>query len=429
MILSPGKLRPVQSLVASLFFKHKRMMLSLPRQFGGKTELGVRIAYDLTSKPFTSSTLFLAKDKKSGKKATREKFQRIFDEKNFVVNTEQVYLRKMPSSIVWMDSVDKDPDRIRGGTHSLIHWSEVAFAKIDKGESIADVFQKVIDPTTSQTDGYCFLESTNNGKNGWYDLWHSAKELNFVTFVMGLWKFVEMGLVSREEYERLKTKTQPDIFKQEYECEWVSFQGKAYAEFDPLVHLDKDMPGPEIWQTVISAIDWGWNPSATCILFAFVKDNVVNVFEEHYQLEELPAVTAMEIENIKAKWDIRKLVTVADHDLARNEELLLRGIKCAQASKTNVMGSRMTIKELLWRGQLKIHPRCKNLLRDLDAAVWDVKKEGEIDYNQCTWGHFDAEASLRYLLRELAGTERDAPDEDFMLDSQVDVLWEQREHR
>jgi hypothetical protein len=426
MILSPGQLRPVQSMVASLFFKYKRLMLSLPRQFGGKTELGVRISYDITSKPFTSSSLFLAKDKKSGKKATREKFQRIFDKSMFEVNTEQVYLKKLPSSVIWMDSVDKDPDRIRGGTHSFIHWSEVAFSKIEKGETISGVFQKVVDPTTSQTDGYCLLESTNNGKNGWYDLWHSAKDIDFFTFCMGLWKFVEMGLVSREEYERIKKKTQPDIFRQEYECEWVSFQGKTYIEFDSLVHIDANMPGPEIWQPVISAIDWGWRPSATCVLFAYVENNIVNVFDEHYSLEELPAVTAMEIENKKSLWDIRKLITVADHDLARNTELQLRGINCGQASKANVMGARMTIKELLWRNQLKIHPRCVNLIRDLEAAVWDVKKEGEIDYTQCTWGHFDGEAALRYLLRELSEAESQKPDDDLDFDTQMDTLWKDR---
>jgi hypothetical protein len=78
-------------------------MLSLPRQFGGKTELGVRISHDITEKRFTSSSLFLAKDKRSGKKATREKFQRIFDNKIFDVNTEQVYLKSLPSSVIWMD--------------------------------------------------------------------------------------------------------------------------------------------------------------------------------------------------------------------------------------------------------------------------------------------------------------------------------------
>ena len=78
------------------------------------------------------------------------------------------------------------------------------------------------------------------------------------------------------------------------------------------------------------------------------------------------------------------------------------------------------------RQQLKIHPRCVNLIRDLEAAVWDAKKEGEIDYGQCTWGHFDAEAALRYLLRELSNAEVDAPEDEIVLDSQMDVLWRER---
>lgn len=49
------------------------------------------------------------------------------------------------------------------------------------------------------------------------------------------------------------------------------------------------------------------------------------------------------------------------------------------------------------------------LIRDLQTAVWDGKKEGELDYDQCTYGHFDAEAALRYLVRELGKAERQAP--------------------
>ena len=51
-------------------------------------------------------------------------------------------------------------------------------------------------------------------------------------------------------------------------------------------------------------------------------------------------------------------------------------------------------------------------MRDLDAAVWHEKKEGEIDYDQCTWGHFDGESTLRYLVRELGKYEAMQPDEN-----------------
>jgi len=416
-------LRPLQSLAASVFFKKKRLLLSLPRQYGGKTELGVRLLYDITRRPFTSSSLFLAKDKKSGKKATREKFERIFEKSLFEINTENVYLKKCPTSIIFMDSVDKDPDRIRGGTYSMIHWSEVAFSKIEKGESIISVFDKVVQPTLSQTDGYVLLESTNNGRNGWWDLWEAYKDYGFARLKVGLSDMVYLGLIEPEEYDKIKNTTHPDVFRQEYECEWVSFQGKTYNEFDESRHI-QEIPPPEPWQVVISSIDWGYDPSATCVLFAYVVEGVLHIFDEHYQHRELGQITAEQIDYKKQQWNIKRLVATADHEEDRIEELTKRGISCGKAKKINVLGARIEIKEAFYFDKIVIHPRCRWLIRDLNAAVWDPKKEGEIDYTQCTWGHFDAEAALRYMIRELSSVERDKPEENPHFDSSSQQAFE-----
>lgn len=407
------ELYPPQALAASLFFKHRRLLLNLPRQ-EGKTELGVRLLHDLTRRPFTSSSLFLAKDKKSGKKATREKFMRIFDAREFSVNTELVYLKRHPTSSIFMDSVDKDPDRIRGGTYSAIHWSEVAFSKIEQGNSIMDVYGKIVAPTMRKTNGFVLLESTNNGKNGWFDLWENHKEFGFHRLKLSLSDLVYMGWITIEEYDRLQKETHPLIFSQEYECNWVSFQGKVYDEFDENRHVDPTILGPAPWQHTVFAIDWGFKPSATCILFGYVANGQLLIYDEHYQLEELPAITAEEIKKRFDTWGIGTFAAAADHDLARNEELHLRGIPVGQAKKVDVLGARMQIKELLYFNRLKIHPRCTNLIRDLNAAVWDAKKkkDGEIDYTQCSWGHFDAEAALRYLVRELSDFEAPAPEQN-----------------
>ena len=54
--------------------------------------------------------------------------------------------------------------------------------------------------------------------------------------------------------------------------------------------------------------------------------------------------------------------------------------------------------QLLFRNRLLIHPRCTNLIRDMQSATWDAKKPEEIDYSMCSWGHFDAEAALLLTL-------------------------------
>jgi hypothetical protein len=416
-------LRPVQCLAASIFFNKKRLLLALPRQYGGKTELGVRLLHDITRRPFTSSSLFLAKDKKSGKKATREKFERIFSKDHFHVNTENVYLKKHTTSVIFMDSVDKDPDRIRGGTYSCIHWSEVAFSKIEKGESIISVFDKVIQPTLTQTDGYVLLESTNNGKNGWYDLWNDYQRYGFSRLKLGLSDLVYMGIISPEEYEKVKSTTHPDVFKQEYECEWVSFQGKVYNEFDEKRHV-ANIDGPKEWQKVAIAIDWGYDPSATCILFAYVHNGKIHVFDEHYEKRELAAITAEKLEAKLQKWGVKRFGAVADHEEDRIEELNRRSIPCGKAKKTNVLGARIEIKELLYFDRIVFHPRCEMTLRDLNAAVWHEKKEGELDEGACTWGHFDGEATLRYLVRELGQLEAIEPIENPHAEGPSSAAWD-----
>jgi hypothetical protein len=219
---------------------------------------------------------------------------------------------------------------------------------------------------------------------------------------------LEMGLISQEQYDAEKKNTHPLVFAQELECEFVTFQGLVYNELEDW-HVWPDMPPPAEWQTVIAAIDWGWKPSATCVLFAYVTNGVLCVFDEHYAMEELPAGTAEEIQRRKAGWQINRLSTAADHEPDRNEELTRRGIACSPAKKANVLGNRLEIKELLYFRRIRFHPRCKNTLKDMRAATWDAKKEGELDYSQCTWGHFDGESALRYLVRELGKAESIAP--------------------
>ncbi len=400
-------LKPLQALAASMFFKHKRLLLSLPRQ-EGKTELGVRLLRDITGEPTTTSSLFIAKDYESGKKATREKFMRLFDKDTFSVNTDQVYLKSHPTSVIYMASIDKDPARNRGGTYSMIHWSEVAFSKIEGSESIQGVFDKVLKPTLRKTKGYALLESTNNGKNGWYDIWNNYKDYGFERLKLGLSDLVYMGLCTEEEYNELQATTHPDVFKQEYECDWVSFQGRVYPEFRPDKHVE-DFAPPEDWQKTIIGIDWGYDPSATAVLFGYVKDEIVYIYDEHYALRELAEHTADQIDARIQTWQIQDVACVADHEEDRIEELTRRNIRCSQANKTNVMGVRIQIKELFYFNKIRIHPRCKFLIRDLEAAVWHPKKEGELDPTQCTWGHFDAESALRYLIRELSLAESKKP--------------------
>lgn len=411
-------MRPLQAMATAALFKHKRVMLVLPRQYGGKTETGVRLLRDLTGRPFSKTSIFLAKDKKSARRATREKFIRLFEKELFAVNSENFYLKAYPTSAGYIESVDKEPDKIRGGTFSLIHWSEIAFSKIQQGFTIDDVWQKVLQPTLSQTDGYALIETTLNGKNQFYDLWLDAPKRDFHRIRVPFWMMVEMGLISEEQYLKEKKLYSPLEFQQEFECEFVSFAGRAYPESDLCI---KPVEPPMPHERVLYAIDWGYSPSATCVLLAYKRDGKVKIFKEIYAHNQRSNETAIDLKSVLEAYGIMNALGVADHEQDRNDtlndEMSASGISTSSAQKTNLFGTRMLLKNKFHQEVIEIDPEgCPNLCRELEIAEWDNKKDGDIDYAKDSKGHFDAEAALRYLIREFFDIdERYDEDEDDML--------------
>lgn len=406
------ELRPVQSMAASLFFRKRRLLLMLPRQ-EGKTELGIRLQHDLTLRGEPSTCMFVAKNTLARKKASREKFLRIFDRDQFAVNTELVYLKRHPTSQIFMGSIDKDPGSQRGGTVKILHMSEMAHWTLDHGMSIIQCWQTVLRPLLKEFDGYALGETTPQGHNGFKDMWDNAAEFGFSTLRVSYSQMCEMGLVSREDYDREKREVHPLAFAQELDCEWVTFVGRAYDEFDEQdPAIVSDWNGPSEWQKVCSAIDFGFSPSATCALFGYRQGENFYVYDEIYAMRQRLEDLAESIDAHTAHYNIlpQNHVAVGDHEEDRIEELNLRGINCGKANKVNVLGARIQIKELLWKKRLKIHPRCKHLIKELNQATWNPKKDGDLNYAECTDGHFDSEAALRYLIRELSGVEAEEPE-------------------
>jgi hypothetical protein len=405
-------LYPIQAMVVAALLKHRRLLLMLPRQ-EGKTEVGVRINRFILDTDKTRTTMFLAKNKKSAQKASREKIQRLFEPALFKVNTENIVNKKNPNATGIIESCDKDPDRMRGGTMHYIHWSEVAFANIESGQTIIDVATKILLPMTRKTNGFMLFESTANGENEWKDLWEdSMKIMGAHTLRVSLSMLFEMGMCSKDEYYRIKDSTHPLVFRQEYENEFVKFSGLIYDELQEYMCVPFDLP--DKLNVVGIGIDWGFI-DASCMLAGYRYKGKFWIFDEIYHSKMLLEEFANMIKAHTAMWDAQSIGAVADHEPDRIEELQRRGIPCGNADKSNVLGCRIQIKELLWKDEIRIHPRCKNLLRDLKSISWNEKIKGkreDADYDECSWGHYDAEAALRYLIRNLIAM-GESSDEEF----------------
>lgn len=399
-----------QAFVCSALNRWRRVLCMLPRQ-EGKTELGVRFSRQVIGHPEkVRQALMLAKSRDSLKRMSREKIMRIFDEGEFKADSTKVFNRGNPASTLWLESVDKRPDKIRGGTYHYVHWPEVAFSEFDYGVTAMQIFNLVVGPTLRQTNGYAFLESTANGPNGWKDIWDAAAELGFKRIRMPLSMLVELGVRSQEEYDRLRKTMARLEFLQEYECEFVTFQGLVFEEMQDH-HVWAEMPGPAEHMRVCFAIDWGWNPSATCVLFGYVWFGRICIFDEIYGKELRLEQTEELIKGKLNAWQVSRTSAagVGDHDPLKNDAMVRSGLNVGLCSKADVLGARMDVKTLLAQDKLYVHPRCKNLIRDMQSASWDLKKHGEIDYKKCPDGHFDGEAALRYLVRMFRDIHQEDP--------------------
>lgn len=390
------RLLPLQALGARLLFEKRKILVVWPRQ-EGKTQLGVELNNACLGDASTGprNTLFLAKNKSSAQKAARQKFNTIFDPKLFKVNTTTIISRTNPLAIGYIDSVDKDPDRIRGGSYHLVHWTEMAFSRFEHGVTCSDVYDKVVAPAIRKVNGFFFGETTLNGMNSFRTFWDNAENYGITKVIVSLSQLLQMGLVSEQYYNQTKKETHPDVFRQEYECEWVTFAGRMYHEFaDRHVHpID-----PPRYASVICGLDWGYE-DATCVLFAYVREGHVYIFDEVYGTHWTLEMAKRFIDEKMQDYGLENIVVFADHNKQQNAELAKRGIQVEMAEKQDVLGNRMQVKELLWQDRIHISPKCRFLIKDLGAATWHPVRTNEIDESQCSWGHFDAESALRYLVR------------------------------
>lgn len=403
MSLDVWNLKPIQSYVASMFFRHKRLVVCLPRQ-EGKTELLVRLLHSCLLSPERLECAFFAKDAGSMRTMANEKFIRLFEKENFKNKIDSI-TNATTGSILWKKTCDKDAGRNRGGTFSMVGWAEMAFAKIDGDTSIADFFRQNILPPLKEQKGYFFGESTANGRNAFADMCTHPEEFGLKSVVVGMSRLLELQMISKEDYEFARAGQSELSWDQEYECKFITATGLTYIEFNENKFV-VPVPDPTLSNRVHYAIDWGWNPSATCVLFGYLRDGYLVIFDEIYGTEILPKNIEKSIETTLQKYRLTKngVSGVSDHDAEKIAAMQIEGFNVENANKTNVFGTRLRLKNLIYQGKLLVHSRCQYLIRDLTSATWNGKADNDIDYSKCTYGHYDAEAALRYLFTSLFGS-------------------------
>ncbi|MBO9699254.1 MAG: hypothetical protein J7604_03540 [Sporocytophaga sp.] len=272
-------------------------------------------------------------------------------------------------------------DTIRGQAYHEAIIDEAAYV-----EDLLDIWEKTIRPTLTDYRGSATFLSTPNGfDNDFKKLFDFQEKFNnWESFKMPTWTNPRIPI---DEIEEAKLQLPLDVFRQEYEADFILFTGKLFMDhFRPDVHIDADVtliPHLEVYL----AFDFNITPS--CLIIQKSQGSLHVIREIH-----------------EPGWDLFRLCSELRSDYG-NHNLIINGDASGYARNALTQGninaydiisselgrdfedfnvpshnpsyinSRLQCNWVLKNISVKIHPSCKRLLHDIQSCKIDEKQSIE----------------------------------------------------
>lgn len=316
-------------------------------------------------------------------------------------------------------------DNLRGGRADLVIADEAGF-----WDDLERVIQRVAMPMTMTTGGRIVCATTPPEDPAHY----SAKYYADLSAEGAACRFTlldapHISLDTKAEYLKMAGEDKariPRILAGELEPEtttalreyWCRFVGDAASLVVPEFLRNRaaivQVPETPPFTNRRVALDPGF-VDRTGILFAWDDffNNRLVVEDEWLRAQAATPDIAKAVKDGEERLWGGELVyrRVSDIDLRLISDLrTLHGLQFHKAQKQDLKGGVNLVRTMIIGGQLRIHPRCTNLLLQLEQGIWNKKgtefnnagKESEL-------GHLDALAALVYLCRDWYSTRAHNP--------------------
>lgn len=171
----------------------------------------------------------------------------------------------------------ENPDAPRGNAYDEIHVDEAAMIR-----KLKDTFEQVLLPLLTDREGSAWIYSTPKGEN---DFW----ALDGLSQTQPDWASFHVPtranpFISAKELARMEALLPTDVWSQEYEAEYVSFDGKNFLQYfkeSEQVSPVKYEPGYDLF------LSFDFNVANTCLLIQNVRDELWVLGEYHAELYDL----------------------------------------------------------------------------------------------------------------------------------------------
>jgi len=319
---------------------------------------------------------------------TQTEFLRLLDETSvsYVFNKSENKIFVNGATILFRSA--EKPDRLRGPNLSWVYLDEAALMRGKIWEIVIGRLRVGVPKG--------WITTTPAGFNWVHKYFAERRDENYHMIQA---KTAENTYLPDDYVQDLKAAYTGEFARQELNGEFTLFEGIVYSEFNRADHV-VDFVVEEGW-TLVRGIDYGYTNPFVCLFGAVDEDGRLYIYDEHYESKRLIKYHADKIKQREGnfKW------TVADHDAQDNAEMRSQGIQTLNAKKSVIEGIQKVKARLVTQGdgrpRLFVHPRCENLIRELQFYRWQEAKEGVNEKEEPVKEFDHALDALRYMVMKL----------------------------
>lgn len=299
--------------------------------------------------------------------------------------TSDMYIKLFCGATIYLRSAD-NPQRFEG-IHARAAW-------LDEGGQVKKLAFETLQRRVGLVGGKILVTSTPYALNWLYHDFYKRYQNGDGLYYVRQWASIENPTYSVEEYERARRELTPERFAMMMQGGFGKAQGLIYPSFDECIVDPFDISA--LWPRYMS-MDFGFNNYTAVLWGAMSPDDVLYIYDEHYDRQRLLSEHATEIkiheigQRVGRRWgDGAAAQSIAD--------LVPLGLRLIPADKDVTSGiSRVNAR--LRTGRLKfVRGACPHLVDELATYRYKQDTLTEEFFEEPVKANDHAADALRYLI-------------------------------
>ena len=322
---------------------------------------------------------------RQGRNTTWKLMRQMFREYDCKINETDLSVKMPNGSEVAIRGAENE-NSLRGVGLTMVVMEEYSYIK-------PHVWDEIIYPTLTTTDGDAFFIGTPNGYDHLYDAYLRGQS-NDPDWKSWQYTTVDGGYVPEEEIKKARSMMDERAFKTEFLASFETTGNRAAYNFDRSIHVRKA-------EQLSSSLFWGMDFNVdymSAVLGCEYSNGTIHYFDEIRQTnsntEEMAKAMMKIAPNVPvypdAAGSARSTTSNrSDHSILKEFRFQVISKKANPPIKDRIMSLNRILKDANGRIRMTVDPKCIHLIKDLEQV--QRSRDGKIDKSNIALTHmFDA---------------------------------------